>query len=46
MGMKTIKESLAKAGLKVHLMVQPSGAHHPERFRRGFMDLPEFPHGR
>merc|ERR1711976_168283 len=44
-GMRRMKEGLDAAGLKVHLMVQPSAFHTPDASKQGFIDLPEFPFG-
>ena len=40
-----MKEALDKEGLKVHLMVQPTGYHAPDAGPKGFIDLPELPFG-
>jgi betaine-homocysteine S-methyltransferase len=41
--MELVKEGLDKAGLKVHMMVQPIGYHTPDASKQGFIDSPEFP---
>uniref|UniRef100_A0A2K5JEA7 Hcy-binding domain-containing protein n=1 Tax=Colobus angolensis palliatus TaxID=336983 RepID=A0A2K5JEA7_COLAP len=43
--MELMKEGLERAGLKVHLMVQPLGFHTPDCGKEGFVDLPEYPFG-
>uniref|UniRef100_A0A0N8EUD2 Betaine--homocysteine S-methyltransferase 1 n=2 Tax=Heterocephalus glaber TaxID=10181 RepID=A0A0N8EUD2_HETGA len=42
---KLMKEGLAAAGLKAHLMSQPLAYHTPDCGKQGFIDLPEFPFG-
>ncbi|WP_395241616.1 homocysteine S-methyltransferase family protein, partial [Salmonella sp. s51933] len=40
---RKMKEGLAKAGLKAHLMIQPLAYLTPDCGKQGFIDLPEFP---
>ncbi|KAJ6669818.1 hypothetical protein lerEdw1_000367 [Lerista edwardsae] len=40
---KLMKEGLAAAKLKAHLMSQPLAFHTPDCGKQGFIDLPEFP---
>uniref|UniRef100_A0A7N5K3S7 Betaine--homocysteine S-methyltransferase 1-like n=1 Tax=Ailuropoda melanoleuca TaxID=9646 RepID=A0A7N5K3S7_AILME len=40
---KLMKEGLAAAKLKAHLMSQPIAFHTPDCGKQGFIDLPEFP---
>ncbi|XP_058028555.1 betaine--homocysteine S-methyltransferase 1-like isoform X2 [Ahaetulla prasina] len=40
---KLMKEGLATAKLKAHLMAQPLAFHTPDCGKQGFIDLPEFP---
>ncbi|KAJ7335884.1 hypothetical protein JRQ81_013825 [Phrynocephalus forsythii] len=43
---KLMKEGLAAAKLKAHLMAQPLAYHTPDCGKQGFIDLPEFPFGK
>lgn len=43
---KLMKEGLAAAKLKAHLMSQPLAFHTPDCGKQGFIDLPEFPFGK
>ncbi|CAJ0927826.1 unnamed protein product [Ranitomeya imitator] len=40
---KLMKEGLAAANVKAHLMTQPLAYHTPDCGKQGFIDLPEFP---
>ncbi|XP_018427430.1 PREDICTED: betaine--homocysteine S-methyltransferase 1 isoform X3 [Nanorana parkeri] len=40
---KLMKEGLAAAKVKAHLMTQPLAYHTPDCGKQGFIDLPEFP---
>lgn len=44
-GLKTMKQALDAAGIKVHLIAQPLAFHTPDAQKQGFIDLPEFPFG-